>query len=160
MTQLYPSIVGNVGTIINNTSQIIQQAGTIVGGVSEVAVKGVAVVNKFADEMIDEMRKREEERKKEEIAKSTYESPAYDEEELVEMFKKAKEKGLDYIVIKSDEIKPKTIELMQKNTKVKYRFTDPTMSDIEEARPDFFQTCCFVKKIDLSQFIRVSFSVF
>ena len=160
MSVSYPQVVNNVGSIINNTSTIIQNASNIIEKSSAVVVKGVDVIDKFADGLLDEMRRNEELRKKAELAKSTYESPAYDEDELVSLFKTAKEKGLDYIVIRSNEIKPKTISMMQQSTKAKYRFVDPTMEDIEDARPELIQTCCNVQKMDLHDFIKISFSVF
>jgi hypothetical protein len=160
MSVPYPQIINNVGSIVNTTSTIIQNASNIIEKSSSVVVKGVEAIDKFADGLLDEMKKNEELRRKAELAKSTYECPAYDEDELVGLFKTAKEKGFDYVIIRSNEIKPKTIQLMQNSSKAKYRFTDPSIDDIEDSRPELIQTCCNVQKMDLHDFVKISFSVF
>jgi hypothetical protein len=118
-------------------------------------------VDSFADQLIHEAKLREMERKRAELAKSTYVSPAYDEEELIQLFNASKERGLDYVIIGSGEIKKKTIELMQNSNKAKYKFTNPSMEELENMRPDLLQrSCCHVNSINLSEFVKISFSLF
>lgn len=143
----YPS-----ASVITN---VVDSVGTVVN----VVVKGVEVVDKLGEELLNDFKKREQERIRAERAKSTYVCPAYDEHELLDLFTKAKNEGLNYVVIRSDEIKEKTIKEMQECKHTRYRFDTPSRDEVETIRPDLFQTCCFVKSINLSEFVKISFSL-
>jgi len=148
-------------TIIDSAVNVTNVTNNIISESYKIIDKGMKVVDSFADQLIYEAKLRELERKKAELAKSTYVSPAYDEEELIELFRASREKGLDYVIIGSNEIKKKTIELMQNSNRAKYKFTNPSLDEIENMRPDLLQnSCCRVQSINLSEFVKISFSLF
>ncbi len=153
------TIISNVTTGAQSVVNLYPQVQQAVEQTVKTATKIVDGIDRFGDLLIEEIKKKEEERKRANISLSQYVSPAYDDHELLELFQVAKETERSYIIIRKDEIKKKTIEKMNEDKKMKYRFTTPSKEEVYEARPDMYQSCCLIGSVDVDSLIKINFSL-